>query len=857
MKTNIFLPKKIITCVYLGFLLLAGTNINAQLTGVKTIPGDYVTIAAAVSALNTSGVGSGGVTFNITSGYTETGNFTITATGTAASPIIFKKNGTGANPVVTADTGSGLDAIFKMMGTDYITFDGLSLVENPANTAGGNNEKTEYGFAFFKPNQNNGCQYNTIQNCTISLNNTYYATDNTWGAIYKAHGIFLYSAPNVITNLNQQPAPTSLESGNSYNIFSNNIIENVAVGIYTEGNRFIDNVLFSDKNNKLLNNVIRNVGGFNAPANGIQVVTASNFIISGNSITTNLLHQSGCAGIYYTPLGKTGVVIENNIIQPNAKQVGSNTYEQFGIYVFGGDNGVAAENDWKEVNIKNNTIISADANRGYSGIDITGGSPEFANIEHNIISLSSNSAAARSVGINVQTASSQTIVNVKNNTVKEHVSSAGQVYGIRSYDKTDLVYIENNKIINNNALGFEGIGLTGKTGSFIKNNLIAAGTTNTVMKFIGIIINGDGNNAFNNYVGCHAASATGGFTHTGILMSGNTTIVNKCYHNTVYLEGGGGNSKSESTALFVNAPSALCDIKNNIFVNNIQAGASGADYISAFFNPQTTATSNFLSNNNLFYAGAPSATNYIYSWGTSLSTATKYITLADYKTQVGAKDAGSVTENPPFLSLDYNHPGYLHINPSVPSIINDKGVGIAEVPVDYDGDVRSATAPDIGADELAGITLPVRFGGISAVLKGDLLTVFFSTLAEENCDHFDIQISGDGKHFVTIGTLQSKTLDGNSSNVLNYNLETRFSNYNILMGLPAILSALLLSLMGRRERFKLMLLMSVFLSITHFSCNKKSSDVLQGTSSKLFVRIAQTDKDGTVQYSKGIQVIKQ
>lgn len=837
--------------------MLAGTNINAQLTGVKTIPGDYVTIAAAVLALNTSGVGSGGVTFNIASGYTETGNFTITATGTAASPIIFKKNGTGANPVITAGTGSGLDAIFKMMGTDYITFDGLSLVENPANTAGGNNEKTEYGFAFFKPNQNNGCQYNTIQNCTISLNNMYYDIDNTWGAIYKAHGIFLYSAPNVITNLNQQPTPTSLESGNSYNIFSNNIIENIAVGIYTEGNRFIDNVLFSDKNNQLLNNVIRNVGGFNAPANGIQVETASNFTISGNNITTNQLHQSGCAGISYRPMGRSGVLIENNIVQPNATQVNNFTTVQFGILVNGG-NGVAAENAWKSVDIKNNTILAANANRGYTGVDIISVTTEFVNIEDNVIGLSYHPTAGGGVGINVQSSTTyETIVNIKNNTVKDHVSSASQVYGIRSYDRTDLVYIENNKIINNNAISFEGIGLTAKTGSYIKNNLVAAGTTNTVMSFIGIIFSGDGNNAFNNYVGCRAASATGDFTHTGIVMRGNTTIVNKCYHNTVYLEGGGGSSKSESTALFVNAPSALCDIRNNIFVNNIQAGTSGADFISAFFNSQTTATSNFLSNHNLFYAGEPTTTNYIYSWGPSLSTATKYITLADYKTQVGAKDAGSVTENPPFLSLDYNHPGYLHINPAVPSIINDKGVGIAEVPVDYDGDVRSATAPDIGADELAGITLPVRFGGISAVLKGDLLTVLFSTLAEENCDHFDIQISGDGKHFVTIGTLQSKTLDGNSSNLLNYNLETKVSSTYILMGLPAILSALLLSLMGRRKRFKLMLLMSVFLCITHFSCNKKSSDVLQGTSSKLFVRIAQTDKDGTVQYSKVIQVIKQ
>ena len=41
---------------------------QAQLTGTKTIPGDYATIALAVTDLNTQGVGAGGVTFNVIAG---------------------------------------------------------------------------------------------------------------------------------------------------------------------------------------------------------------------------------------------------------------------------------------------------------------------------------------------------------------------------------------------------------------------------------------------------------------------------------------------------------------------------------------------------------------------------------------------------------------------------------------------------------------------------------------------------------------------------------------------------------------------------------------------------------------------
>ena len=54
------------TAVFLISLLSFG-----QLTGIKNIPGDYSSVAAAISALNTLGVGSGGVTFNVTAGYTE------------------------------------------------------------------------------------------------------------------------------------------------------------------------------------------------------------------------------------------------------------------------------------------------------------------------------------------------------------------------------------------------------------------------------------------------------------------------------------------------------------------------------------------------------------------------------------------------------------------------------------------------------------------------------------------------------------------------------------------------------------------------------------------------------------------
>ena len=147
--------------------LFSAQSAFAQLSGTKSIPGDYATIAAAITDLNTQGVGPGGVTFNIAAGYSETapvGGYEITATGTLANPIIFQKSGVGANPLITAYAGGNSkqrfttkhDGIWRMVGTDYLTIDRLSFQENPANTT--DSLMMEYAIGFYKTGASNGCQ---------------------------------------------------------------------------------------------------------------------------------------------------------------------------------------------------------------------------------------------------------------------------------------------------------------------------------------------------------------------------------------------------------------------------------------------------------------------------------------------------------------------------------------------------------------------------------------------------------------------------------------------------------------------------------------------------------------------------
>ncbi|MDP3444004.1 MAG: hypothetical protein Q8T08_14200, partial [Ignavibacteria bacterium] len=147
----------------------------AQLTGVKTVPGDFPTVAAAIAALNTSGVGTGGVIFNVAAGPTETfatstEGYITTLTGSETNPIKFMKAGTGLNPVIIAAAGvsTNMDAIIAIAGTDYVTFDGINLMENTANTTA--TTLMEFGYAILKASATDGSQYITIKNATISLN---------------------------------------------------------------------------------------------------------------------------------------------------------------------------------------------------------------------------------------------------------------------------------------------------------------------------------------------------------------------------------------------------------------------------------------------------------------------------------------------------------------------------------------------------------------------------------------------------------------------------------------------------------------------------------------------------------------
>ncbi len=447
---------------------LTSGNTFAQLTGTKTIPGNYASILAAITDLNSLGVGSGGVTFNVASGYTETAaNLIITATGTASNPIVFQKSGSGANPLITAGIGvsTTLDGIIILSGSDYITFDGIDLQENVANTT--TTTQMEWGYALLKADGTNGCRYVTIKNCSIILEKS---NLNTKG---------IYSANHTTASTTTVTVTDTLGT-NSRNNFYSNIISNANTGIWIGGYSAAAPYDLYDQNNevgaaggrqnkifnygstttaygvygiyqngmKVFNSNIDNSGGTAATSTlyGIFLSTGTNSNVDIYGDTISVASGSTTSSMYAisNAMGSTGtdntVNITNNVIQ-NCSYSTATTGAMYLIY-----NTASAYN----LNVTGNKIINN--NYGSASTTSTGsvyflyisGGTATSNIwqiNNNLISDFTRTQSALGTGTHylLYVPSSGPILNITGNTIKDlTIPSTSTSYGI--YLTGSIVY---------------------------------------------------------------------------------------------------------------------------------------------------------------------------------------------------------------------------------------------------------------------------------------------------------------------------------------------------------------------------------------------------------------------------------
>ena len=349
---------------------VTGTPLSGTYNIPSTACNGFPTIAAAVNALDSLGI-SASVVFNIGAGiaYTETltgpinlGSTVLNASTSATNTITFQKASTAtANPVINSYVGTSQptaissfgDGMFNINGTDYVTINGVDLKDISAlgTPAASNNYLTtmEWGYGLFKLNSSgalDGCQYDVIKNCTITLSmgtSVIRNRRNPWSiGITMDNRQYNGTMTGTIYAL-QGLTPTSAADCNSYNTFSGNTLYNVGNGIFMRGY-----YVTSTPGSTTLYDVNNVVGG-NTPITGNKILS---FGGSGFGSTTAL-------GI--THLYQVNCTIKNNTI--DNKNGGLNGGTAAKGYVMGIFSYNTATSAWLDYNytIANNTITIDDS----------------------------------------------------------------------------------------------------------------------------------------------------------------------------------------------------------------------------------------------------------------------------------------------------------------------------------------------------------------------------------------------------------------------------------------------------------------------------------------------------------------
>jgi trimeric autotransporter adhesin len=176
----------------------------------------------------------------------------------------------------------------------------------------------------------------------------------------------------------------------------------------------------------------------------------------------------------------------------------------------------------------------------------------------------------------------------------------------------------------------------------------------------------------------------------GILATGSQSGIN-IYFNTVNLYGNTLDQNGAISAGIYLGAGTTANVKNNIVVNNLgllAAAGAGATGIYLGASAAQLLTGDF---NDYFVNPTGTGNKFIGQIGTA-----GYATLAGWQTATG-KEANSKNVLPVFTSATD-----LHLVAASNAGLQDLGSPITGITMDIDGETRSTTNPDMGADEFAG-----------------------------------------------------------------------------------------------------------------------------------------------------------
>jgi hypothetical protein len=489
--------------------------------------------------------------------------------------------------------------------------------------------------------------------------------------------------------------------------------------------------------------------------------TAASNTINITNNTVNIGYPTATTGVY--------TAINNGATAATVNINGNTVTQLSGVNLAGTGTHVIIETGSPTTANANNNIVQNITRNGASGSwrGIKTTSPTTYNANNNTVENISWSALTSTGSFDaIYSFSSAVTVNANNNIIRNlSTPTTGTIRGIAEFGSSGAKTFQNNQIYNffttaggaggasftgisestgttntisgNQIYDLNSTGTTGGTGGSILGITVSSGTTNNIYqnKIYGLsststnplvsgitISGGTTSNLYNNLVGnLTAPAANAANPINGFNLTGGTTV--NAYYNTIYINASSSGALFGSSAITFSSSTPALNLRNSILVNTSSFNSTG---LTAALRRSGGTTgvipSNYAatSNNNIFYAGTPGASNLLYVEGTTTIT-NPQSSLAGLKSFMVSRDQASFTENPPFLSTTGSSSDFLHINTAIPTLAEGKAVTISGFTDDFDGNTRNVSTPDIGADEFTGTpVIVVAINSVSASPTGNL-----------------------------------------------------------------------------------------------------------------------------------------
>ena len=511
--------------------------------GNRTFP----SFTSAAQALTQDGM-SGAVTFNVISGqiFSEAPVALGVISGNSSTNTITFQRSAGTNATLRSGLGTGsTDAVFSLNGTDYVTFNGINLVDNGSDAT----TRMERGLAINAPTGTDGSNTIAFRNAyiTLSASNTNTTT-----------GVYTFAGATAAGGINQNLT------------FQDVVIMGALQGYNLNGtSAFPDNNVTITGTATLpatLTSYVIGQAGASAAAYGVSLANVTNLTVS-NTVFSQIL-SSGSTAYGITSTSGTG----------NTMTISGNTFSNIGV--------------------TNNSVAT--------GINITSGASASitGNSFSNLTNTGTNSSAAlygifMSAGVGTITGNSFSNFN------KSGAASTGAYAAIRY----SAVASATNTIARNTITGLttnttagivSGIYLEGSTSASavvnMSNNMlsnITANASNGVPSVRALDLRGGGTiNVYFNTVYLNGMTATS-TSHQSAALTWNGSIGTIDYRNNILVNktvlNGAPSTTNRAMAIYRTSSSAGTLAAGSVINNNLLFGTTTI-YAEASTNYSTLIT---------------------------------------------------------------------------------------------------------------------------------------------------------------------------------------------------------------------------------------------------------------------------